>query len=255
MRENPWLVRSGPRPKALVRMYCFHYAGGGASVYRAWSTELSMEIEICAIQLPGHESRICEKPVDRVEPLAAAVASAIAEEPDVRPFAFFGHSMGALLAFETARELRRRALRAPLRLCVSAARAPQLPNPDPPIHRLPDTEFIAKLREYDGTPEEVLQHREVMELLMPILRADFAIGENYQYRTEPPLESPISAFGGAEDRGLPVEHLEAWRAQTLSTFDFHVLTGGHFYLIQERAILLRRLTAALAADLKRAQVS
>jgi medium-chain acyl-[acyl-carrier-protein] hydrolase len=161
------------------------------------------------------------------------------------PLAFFGHSMGALLSFEIARQLRRDRDRGPLHLFVSGHRAPQLPNPDPHIHALPEPEFIEELRRFSGTPEIVLQQAELMELLLPALRADFSMTETYVYSAEEPLDAGITAFGGGQDPKVRPDELLPWREQTRSSFTIRVFPGDHFFLLSARTHILQALSEEL----------
>lgn len=195
-----------------------------------------------SVQLPGRETRLREMLHHRVHPLARLVADALVPYLD-RPFAFFGHSMGALLCFETARELRRRRSPMPAHLFVSAKSAPQLPLSRPPVFDLPDAEFLAQLRRLYEPPEEAWEIPELLSMLLPIMRADMAVCDAYVYLPEPPLDCPILAFGGDLDREAPLRELEAWRDQTSSSFSLQVFPGGHFFL-NERPAQLQGLVAA-----------
>jgi medium-chain acyl-[acyl-carrier-protein] hydrolase len=228
-----------------MRMFCFPYAGGGASVYRGWGSALPADVEVCPVQLPGRESRLREPAFDHVEPLIQALAEVLPPHFDL-PFVFFGHSMGALIGFELARELRRRGAAMPLHLFVSGRRAPQLPAREEPIHELPEPEFIEKLRELNGTPEEVLQHSELMRLLLPILRSDFGINETYVFRQEEPLDLGISAFGGLGDEDVTRDDLALWQAQTQARFRLRMLPGDHFFLHATRDVIAEAIARDLA---------
>lgn len=248
--EDRWIKVFQPQPEAQLRLFCFPYAGGGASVYRLWPRELPGGVEVCAVQLPGRESRWREEPFRRVEPLADAVTEALRARL-ARPFAFFGHSMGAVVAFEVSRRLRRRGLEGPRHLFVSGRSAPRVELSDPPIHDLPREEFFAELRRFSGTPEEVLRNRELLELVEPLLRADFSVSETYRYRPDAePLAVPLTALGGAEDPEVAPEHLARWREETTGPFQEHLLPGGHFFLAERRgevlAIVERELGPYLA---------
>lgn len=212
-----------------MRLLCLPYAGGAASAYRAWPDAFGAEVEVCALQPPGREMRLRERPFDRVEPLVAAAVDALEAELD-RPYAVFGHSMGALVGFELIRELRRRGRPLPLAFAASGRNAPHLPPRDRLMHTLPDDEFIAKLRRFEGTPEEVLDNRELMELFLPLLRADFAVNEAYAPRDEPPLGLPLLAMGGVADEEVSEEGLEAWGRYTTGPFSVRFFPGGHFFL-------------------------
>jgi medium-chain acyl-[acyl-carrier-protein] hydrolase len=162
-----------------------------------------------------------------------------------KPFALFGHSMGATIGFELARELRRQHASGPVHLFVSGGRAPQIPDPDPPIHHLPEKEFIAGLRRFNGTPEEVLRNPELMGLFLPILRADLAALETYSYTPGEPLDCSISAFGGLEDEKVSQDELAAWRDQTRGAFTLRMLPGDHFFLRTARTLLLHAISQDL----------
>lgn len=239
-----WLAYREVNPRARLRLFCFPYAGGGASAYRGWAAALPSDVEVCPVQLPGRESRLREPAFDRPEPLIQALADALQAHLDL-PFAFFGHSMGAMLSFELARELRRRGRSLPLHLFVSGRRAPQVPPREEDIHDLPEPEFVAKLRELNGTPEEVLQHAELMRLLLPVLRADFAVNETYVLRAEPPLDLGISAFGGLADEEVSREDIAGWKEHARGAFRLRMLPGDHFFLHGSRDLL----TEALAREL------
>lgn len=245
-QPNPWIAYRKPLPRARLRLFCFPYAGGGASIYRGWAAELPEEIEVCPVQLPGREQRLREKAFTRVEPLIAALADGLAAELD-RPFAFFGHSMGALLAFELAHRLRAQQGPEPVHIVASARRAPQLPPDEDKTYLLPEPEFRAKLREIEGTPEAVLEHEELMELLSPLLRADFELNDTYEPFERPALDCPITALGGLEDPDVTREHVEAWGKVTTGHFRLRMFPGHHFFLHDHdgRASVIRAVTESL----------
>jgi medium-chain acyl-[acyl-carrier-protein] hydrolase len=236
-----WLRYFQPGSHARIRLFCFAYAGGNASIFRAWGQHLPPEIEVAPVELPGHGNRFTEPLFTRLEPLIEALAQALLPYLTTLPFAFFGHSMGGLISFELARQLRRQHAPEPRHLLISAHRAAHLPDPDAPIYDLPDHQFLEKLRELKGTPEAVLEHTELMQVLIPILRADFAICETYIYRPEKPLTCPITAFGGLEDLQVSHDELQGWRDQTLEKFELHMLPGDHFFVNSRQAELLQLL--------------
>jgi medium-chain acyl-[acyl-carrier-protein] hydrolase len=227
-----------PNPNAKLRLFCFHHAGGGTLSFRNWAQELCPIVEVYLIQLPGRERRLSEPAFTRIEPLIAELKPAIIPHLN-QPFAFFGYSMGSLIAFELTRRLRRDYQLYPQHLFVCANRAPQLPKTKPPIHDLPDAEFIEELRSLNGTPEEILANDELMALLIPTLRADFAVIETYNYYNEPPLNCPITAFGGLEDTEASREELAAWSSQTNNNFNLYMLPGNHFFINSARSQLLQ----------------
>lgn len=244
--NNAWIARPRPRHTADVRLFCFPYAGGGSLGYRRWADEMMGNVEVCPIQLPGRESQMRAKPFERVQPLVQALAPALRPYLD-QPFAFFGHSMGALIAFEMAREIRRRYGVEPLRLYVSARVAPHLRLPREPMYLLPDGEFMDVLRELNGTPREVLENEEMMRLIMPLLRADFAVNEAYTYTEEEPLTCPIFALGGLRDPEATAENMEPWRRHTRGEFKLQMFPGDHFFINAAQTLLLRVLSQDLAS--------
>jgi medium-chain acyl-[acyl-carrier-protein] hydrolase len=184
-------------------------------------------------------------PFTQMAPLVNAVTPILLPYLD-KPFAFFGHSMGGLLSFELARQLRREHGISPIHLFVSASRAPQISSKKPPIHALPETEFKQELRRLNGTPASVLENNELMQLLIPILRADFAVLETYAYTSEAPLECPITAFGGLQDQEVSLEELQGWREQT-KAFSLQMFPGDHFFIHSAQALLLKTLAESLKA--------
>jgi medium-chain acyl-[acyl-carrier-protein] hydrolase len=214
-------------------------------VYMSWARELASLVDVCALQLPGRENRLREPAYTSLGDLIDAMCRAIAPALD-RPFALFGHSMGALLAFELTRRLRAEGAPAPVRLFVSGHRAPDLPSPHPPLGHLPDAEFVAEIRaRYDGVPEEVLRQAELMALLLPCLRADMSLIESFRWRDEPPLTCAMSAYGGTDDPDASEVALASWRRHTRGAFTMQRFDGAHFYIRTARAELL----AAIARDL------
>lgn len=248
----PWLSRFAPRPTARLRLFCFSYAGGGAAVFRPWALAMPPDIEVAAVMLPGRESRLREAPIRRMTDLLAALVPALEPQFD-RPFAFFGHSMGSLVAFEVARTLQRRGGPVPQRLLISGRRAPHLAEREPPIHQLDDDAFIAEIqRRYNGIPPEVLQYPELLELLLPALRADMSVIETHRPHDEGqpsvPFNGPISVFGGRDDARATRQELEGWQAHTPEPLVLRQFAGGHFYFSD--ASVRDALIAAVAADLR-----
>src|SRR5579872_609729 len=239
---DSWISFRKPSPKARLRLFCFPYAGAGALIFRTWSDGLPADVEVCPVQLPGRGTRLMERPFIHLSPLVEALAQALAPLLD-KPFAFFGHSLGALVAFELTRRIRREYGVHPARLFVSAGRAPQTPRGGPTIHALPEKELLAELRMLNSVPSQLLEHEELMAIMLPLLRADFSVYETYVYANEPPLNCPISAFGGLQDQRVKDCDLEAWRVQTSVSFSRRMFPGDHFFLKQP--LLLQGLSEEL----------
>ena len=244
---DSWIAFRKPNPQARLRLFCFPYAGTGASIFRTWSDGLPADVEVCPVQIPGRGTRLMETPFTQLSPLIEALAQALGPLLD-KPFAFFGHSLGALVGFELARQLRRQSGVQPVRLFVSADRAPQIPHRDRPIHALPEGELLHELRRLNGIPGKVLEDAELMQIMLPILRADFAVYETYVYSTEPPLNCPISAFGGLQDHRVSRGDLEAWRDQTSGSFSLRMFPGDHFFWNTIQPLLLQVLSQELGGD-------
>jgi medium-chain acyl-[acyl-carrier-protein] hydrolase len=247
IQTGPWIVRSKPQPH--LRLFCFPYAGGGASLFRPWSDKLPSEVEVCPVQLPGRENRLREPAFNRLTPLVQALDQALRPYMDI-PYAFFGYSMGALISFELARHSRKTRSPGPLHLFVAAHRAPQLPQAHPELHRLPEPAFIDALEHLGGTPTTVRQHAELMQLMLPMLRADFALCETYAYSPETPLSCPITAFGGEQDTHVGNEALLAWREQAQGPFTLRILAGNHFFVHSQQQILLQAISQDLTKILE-----
>lgn len=252
MKPSSWFVCPHPNPGAGARLFLFPYAGAGPAAFSRWSAELSKGMETWIAHYPGRGSRYNEPPVKRIITLAENFAQVIQPLFD-KPFAFFGHSMGALVAFELARRLRKNGLPQPTTLFVSGCGAPHLPDPHPPIHALPDVEFLHALKQLNGIPPALLLLPDAMELLLPALRADFEAVESYRYISDDlPLDCPIVAFGGLNDPRVNRECIEGWALLTVSSFKAEFFPGDHFFIdtAGETAIasIASVLTAAYAKD-------
>ena len=246
VRGSVWFQYPRPCADAVLQLYCFPHAGSGASAYRNWPPQMPPGVEICAIQLPGRESRFTERALDSAERVVDALLPSLLPHLG-RPFAFFGHSMGALLAYETARRLEQRGGPMPARLLVSGCGAPHVPDSAPGLKGLPDDAFVAELRRMSGMPDEILANRELMQVLLPTLRADTALCEDYVRDAQSPLSCPIAAYGGLEDHRVEPAAVEAWREHTQSIFRARMFSGGHFFIRSIEAI------RTIAADLSNFQ--
>jgi len=241
---TPWLVRPRPNPGAALRLVCFPYGGAGTTVFRTWPAALPADVEVVAVELPGRESRSREPRFERLAPLVAALTDAVAPRLDT-PFAIYGHSLGSLVGFGFARELRRRGLPGPRHLFVSGRRAPQLPERTE-LATLPDREMAAALRRMGGIPDVVFAEPDLLAWYLPIIRDDVRISELEVIADDAPLPCPITAFGGlADDLATPAE-IEAWRSQTSAAFDHELFPGGHFFLQTARDRFLGSLARRLS---------
>jgi medium-chain acyl-[acyl-carrier-protein] hydrolase len=227
--STPWIVeREIPRQDDL-RLVCLPYAGGSAAIYRTWPALVPQGVSVRAVELPGRGGRFQEAPFLRLPPLVEALAEAVQAEAS-GPYALFGHSMGGLLAFEVTRALRRRGGLMPVHLFISSAASPAARSLLPTMHTATDTELIRYLTRLNGTPREVLANDELMDLLIPVLRADFAVLETHVHQEEDPLDIPLTVFGGTSDRIVRPAALLGWRRQSRAWSRLRMFGGDHFYL-------------------------
>lgn len=249
MSNSKWFSVRPARGVPALRLFCFPHVGAGASVFNQWQPAwMPGNVELWTVRLPGRELRLSEKPFRRMEPLVEALYEAMAPHLGGR-YAFYGHSLGAVVAFEMARKIQRQGGQGPIRLLVSAHSAPQAGLRQPPFHTLPDKEFVDALRRLAGTPQEALENEDLMGLMMVVLRADFEVDETYSYKEGKPLECPISAFGGIDDPDVSQADLEAWRAHTSQKFSLHMMEGDHFFIFRSQDFVCR-LSQELKADLQ-----
>jgi medium-chain acyl-[acyl-carrier-protein] hydrolase len=240
-----WLAPLVQRDAPRLRLVGIPHCGGGSSLFRTWPAGLPDTIEVWTARLPGRDERV-DEPASRDLSMAAdAMAAALRGIARPCPLVLFGHSLGALVAFEVTRRLERDGA-APALLVVSACAAPQIARTAPPIHRLPDQAFLDAVKIFGGLPDEILEDDEMRAHILPVLRADFEMCETYAYQARLPLQVPITAIGGMADRAVERRSLEAWREQTAGRFALNLLPGGHFYL-REETLLFRTLTRELAA--------
>lgn len=244
VEKDPWFQYVKTSRRGRLRLFCLHYAGGGASIYRQWGALLPAEIELYPIQLPGRENRYQEAPYIQVEDLMQPLTEGLRPYLD-KPFALFGHSMGSLISFELVRYLRTCNLPAPLHLFVSAHRAPQLPYSQEKLNGLSHEEFLARLDRLGTVPQEILANEEAMEVYIPLLRADFSLCENYSYLTEPPLSCSISAYGGLFDERVSRQEMAAWNRQSNGAFALNMFPGDHFFVQSHQNALLQHLSQIL----------
>ncbi|MER5640602.1 alpha/beta fold hydrolase [Kitasatospora sp. NPDC002227] len=245
--RTPWLQTPAPRPGARLRLFCLPPAGAGPSFYRRWANRLPADVELRAVHLPGREARFSEPLLTDYPSALAELYAAMRPELD-RPYALFGHSMGALFAHGLALTAARLGERGPEQLLLSGCGGPGTEPPKPGRAGWSDEEFVADLRTMGGTSEEVLANPELLELLLPVLRADFTLCDSYL--AEPPsgplLHCPLTLLGGEEDH-YSAEDIARWTVVTAGASTQHAFPGGHFYLAGESAdAALDTVAAALA---------
>ncbi|PTW60634.1 surfactin synthase thioesterase subunit [Breoghania corrubedonensis] len=244
--ETPWLVFPGkPEPGATpetvrLRLFCFHHAGAAASMFHSWPDQLPAGVEVIAIQLPGREYRFSEPLATNVRQLEKPIADALEPHLD-RPYVFFGHSMGILVGFNVARTLRERGRRQPSMIIASGRSSPQFMWTDKGMETLPDEDFVTAVRDYNGTPEELLREEALRELWLPRLRADLTISATYEYVDKPPFTCPILVLHGDDDRLVSNEGLAGWQVHSSEPVHYVRFPGNHFFLLKSEQEVLAEL--------------
>jgi len=246
IKRDNWFLCPKPRPDARSLLFCLPFAGGGASIFHSWHRSFAKNIEIRAVQLPGRESRFREPRITNASILGKEIADALDPYLD-QPFSLFGYSMGALLAFEVTRELRRRGKPLPACLFLAAMHAPQKPGELPPMGHLPDKELLDHIDYYFQPTDEAWKNPELREVLFPILRDDFLVGETYKYADEPPLPCPINVYAGSDDRAISLYDAEAWQDQTTGAIELNTFPGGHFFSDDTLREIQRRINRRIIA--------
>jgi medium-chain acyl-[acyl-carrier-protein] hydrolase len=243
---DKWFVCPQVKPEAKSRVFLFPYAGGGTAVFSKWSTEFPSNIEVHIAHYPGRGSRHNETPIRSLVTLIDRLAQAIQPLLD-KPYIFFGHSLGGTIAFELTHHLRQNELPQPHALFVSACPAPHLPRPHAPTHVLPDDEFLTSLKKLGGISDEILQNQEMLDLLLPVLRADFELIETYRHTYDKPLDCPIFALGGIEDPRVSHEQLEGWTMHTHAAFESTYFPGDHFFINTARASIIESMNMEIGS--------
>jgi len=245
--HSKWFIKKLTSPEERLRLFALPYAGGGASIFRNWEAELPPNVGVYAVQAPGRENRISEAPFTSMDAMVKTISQTMAPYLDL-PFFLFGHSLGARVAFELARTLRNTWGVEPRHLIVSASRGPHIPEPMP-LHHLPYPAFITELQRFSGTPKAVFQNRELMALLLPMLRADFTIDETYHFQEAPPLDCPITVIGGTSDPEATQDELIAWAPHTTSRFSLKMIDGDHFFLVDQQKTLLNKIATLIKEEM------
>lgn len=242
------------RPKAIFRLFCFPYAGGSSRTYLDWQNYLPQEIELVCIDPPGRGERINENPIYNLSELVKQLAVEILPWLD-RPFGFFGHSNGALIVFELARHFQSLGVKIEL-VIVSAKAAPSQIQSDKLYHQLPEDEFIATLRESGATPEEFFDTPELLELFMPLLRADYALSETYIYQNNKVINADLLLLSGTEDINcMDVDDRNAWAKEFNGHTRWLEIPGGHFYIDYSPEIVVRAVVSEIMRICRKRQTN
>ncbi|TVP65613.1 MAG: thioesterase [Nodularia sp. (in: Bacteria)] len=241
--QTPWIACAKANPHAKLRLFCFPYAGGSSLVFRNWQSALPGTIQVCPIELPGRGYRLMEPLFQDITSLIKTMVIDIQALCDL-PFAFFGHSLGALISFELACCLRREYGQVPVQLFVSGRQAPKIPDFSP-INNLSEPDLINEICRLGGTPKTVLENPEMIKLLLPMIRADLKIDETYKYQYSEPFDCPITVFGGWEDPETKIEDLQAWQEYTTAKFVLKMFSGNHFFINTAQDLLLESIKVML----------
>ncbi|MCA1568552.1 MAG: putative thioesterase [Acidobacteria bacterium] len=233
-RPHWWSKSPTIRPVRLatdahVRLFCFPYAGGSPTAFCQWPDFFPAGVEICSIHLPRRGERLSETPLTRIGPVVDSVCASLAHCSE-KPFAFFGHSLGALIAFEVSRKLAALGAPGPIHLFASACPGPPAPRRKSGQHLWPEGVLIEYLRGLNGTPDELFRDREFLDCVLPAIRADLEMIETYEYMPAPALQCPITALGGVDDPEVSRIELEAWRSESSGDFSLKMFPGDHFYI-------------------------
>ncbi len=241
---SQWFKKHRCSGIAKLRLFCFPYAGGNATIFGGWAEHLPSGVDLFAIQSPGRGRRFTETPISCLRTKVKELYSEIVPFLDV-PSIFVGHSNGALVAFELARELQKNKVGNLNHLILSAKRAPHLPPIKPNLHNLPQEQFIKELKNYDFTPDEVLENEELMELFTPMLRADFSLSETYDFEEDMKLKTPTTLFWGNRDNDIPKDDMLAWQKCIDNPVNFTEFDGGHFFIDSSKDSFLTELNKIL----------
>lgn len=243
MKKSKWLSPITKQTFPTIRLFCFPYSGGSAQIFKTWAEHLPPTIQLCGIQYPGRGARFGEAPITSMEGMVAPLRESIKPFLDI-PFAFYGHSLGGGIAFELTRQLQKEKI-SPKHLFISGRNAPHLPRKTAILHNLPEEQFRIKMRTLGGTSPEILDHPELMDLVSPLVRADFTISETYTFTEGEPIPCPLSVYGGQDDPLVSVEGIQQWERYAANRFDYHIFPGAHFFLDSCRAKLVTKIVALL----------
>ncbi len=246
--QSKWIVQPKPNGNAKLRLFCFPYAGSSAVVtYKYFVDNLPEFVEVCPVELPGRGTRMGEKLIDNIEEILARITENIGSYLD-KPFVFFGHSMGALISYELTKKVKDKYNACPQKLYISAHKAPFLERGGPIMHKLERESFVNELKKMNGIANELLEHTELMDLMIPIIKNDYAVCENYTYQGKEKINVPITAFGGRYDKDIHENDLIKWAEVTNHDFNHYLIEGGHFFITKEKENFIKLFTNILAHD-------
>lgn len=246
---NSWLQFISTKPNAKLRLFCFHYSGGNATVFSSWAKSFPDDIELCAIQLPGRMNLMHLQPFQQFDDLIQPLCEQLLPYLREKPFAFFGHSLGALIGYSLSHYLLEQYRLSPQMLMISACASPSIRKSGEPIHLLPENAFMEKLNAYhdmdNADVRQLFQNREFMQFMMPILRADFSLSATYKYIKKHPFGFPIYAYGGDDDSQVSLDEIKAWNCETTSRFEYSFFSGDHFFMNKQQVVFLKTLISDL----------
>ncbi len=234
----PWLHIPGLLENPTLRIFCFSYAGGSASVFYEWQRLLPEGVEVCSVQLPGRSDRIAEAPLTNLGEIVSRLYHVIQPYTQSCGYCFFGHSMGARVSYELASLLDSNGDITPRALFVSGALAPNQARKKPNIHHLPEPDFIRKLGQLNGTPREILDNKQLMEFILPTLKADFQVCETWPISSPKKMDVPIVAFCGDNDDDISSVDMKRWSCFSNKSFNLYLLSGDHFFIHSKQEELL-----------------
>ncbi|MGE7888628.1 thioesterase II family protein [Bacillus cereus] len=238
--NNNLLICLKHNPKAKVKLICFPFAGGGASFFRKWVNKIPDSVEIYSISLPGRESRLKELSYEHYKPLVRDLSKDIMMQLGDAQLCFFGHSLGSIISFEVSRYLMKYYNKLPLKLFVSSCKAPRFFNNTKKLGDLTREELIDQIKGLNGTPDEILENKDLLDFFIPVFRSDFKICDSYQYYRDNKLSCPITAFGGTTEN-VSIEDLNQWNAETDQLFKVQRFEGDHFYLVENYGAVIENI--------------
>lgn len=244
MCSSKWVVIRQPKPTAKLKLICFPYAGGDASVFSSWADKVHPAVEVLAIQAPGRSNRLSEPALRSIDQITESLCSELLPFLD-RSYAVLGHSLGARIAYEFVHKTRLKGLRQPVYYIGSGSKAPHVPSREGIRYDLPDNEFIEAIKDLGGTPKAVIENKELMDLVLPTLKADFFLVDTYRAIQRLPLDIPASIFNGLKDYDLDEDFNAQWQTHFSEVLEFKTFDSGHFFINDMREEYLLALNNCL----------